>query len=79
MVIGAIERAFEDFQHGKITRTGLMVHHVIREVDRGAPIITQEVEIRNQDKLEDLQNRLHAAENKLIVEGIRIALETRKT
>lgn len=32
-----------------------MVHYVIREVDRGRPVITQEVEIKPNDNLEDLQ------------------------
>lgn len=53
--LGAIERAYEDFQKGKIKRTGVMIHYVIQEVDRGEPIITQEVEIKSDDRLEDLQ------------------------
>ena len=32
-----------------------MIHYVIREVDRGEPIITQEVEIRPSDSLQNLQ------------------------
>ena len=32
-----------------------MVHYVIQEVDLGAPIMTQEVEINPDDSLEDLQ------------------------
>ena len=32
IVLGAIERAFADFQVGKIKRTGIMIHYVIREV-----------------------------------------------
>lgn len=32
IVPGAIERAFADFQDGKIKRTGIMIHYVIREV-----------------------------------------------
>lgn len=52
---GAIERAYEDFQRGRIKRTGLMIHYVIQEVDRGAPIVTQEVGINSDDSLEDVQ------------------------
>ena len=52
---GAIERAFEDFQRGKIKRTGVMIHYVIQQVDRGEPIVTQEVEIRPEDSLQDLE------------------------
>jgi len=53
---GAIERAYEDFQKGiRIGNTGVMVHYVIEKVDRGLPIVTQDVEIKPDDKLEDLQ------------------------
>lgn len=53
--LGAIERAYEDFQKGKIKNTGVMIHYVIQEVDRGEPIVTQEVEIKSEDNLEDLR------------------------
>ena len=55
MRLRAIERAYEDFQRGKIKNTGLFVHYVIQEVDRGAPIVVQEVAINPEDTLEDLQ------------------------
>ena len=74
---GPFERAFGDVQHDKITRTGLMIHYVIQKVDRGQPIITQEIDINAEEKLEDLQERLHSAEHNLIVKGTRIALEIR--
>ena len=32
-----------------------MIHYVIQEVDRGTPIVTQEVGINSDDSLEDLQ------------------------
>lgn len=51
-----------------------MIHYVIREVDRGAPIVTQEVPILAQDSLQDLETRIHDAEHKLIVDGIAKAL-----
>ena len=43
-----------------------MIHHVIREIDRGRPIIVQEVEIKPEDELEDLQvNRSQSSLNRL--------------
>ena len=44
----AIERAFEDFQAGKLedNKTGIMVHYVIAKVDRGEPILVKEIECR---------------------------------
>ena len=65
----AIERAFQDFQEGKLenNRTGLMIHYVIEEVDRGEPILIQEIECKNGEDLHQLQERFHAQEHELIV------------
>ncbi|KAH7369068.1 phosphoribosylglycinamide formyltransferase [Plectosphaerella cucumerina] len=67
----AIGRAYQDFQDGKLEngRTGIMIHHVCLEVDRGAPIMTQEIECREGESLEDLETRIHAAEHDLIVKA----------
>lgn len=70
-----IERAFEAFQQGEITRTGCMVHYVIPEVDAGPVIGTEEVPIYKTDSLEDLQERMHAAEHKLLVRCVRQAIQ----
>ncbi|KAF9869995.1 phosphoribosylglycinamide formyltransferase [Colletotrichum karsti] len=65
----AIGRAYEDFQAGKLenNRTGAMIHYVIAQVDRGEPILVQEVEVLPSDKLEDLEERMHQVEHQLIV------------
>jgi phosphoribosylglycinamide formyltransferase len=55
----AIGRAYQAFQDGKITRTGVMVHKVVAEVDAGKPLVIREVEIREGDSLEDLEARMH--------------------
>ncbi|KAI9354814.1 formyl transferase [Zopfochytrium polystomum] len=70
----AIERAFDAAKKGDIDRTGVMVHWVIPEVDRGEVIVKREVEIRKEDTLEDLEARIHSVEHVLIVEGVREAL-----
>ncbi|CUS15535.1 unnamed protein product [Tuber aestivum] len=38
----AIERAYEAFQRGEITKTGIMIHYVIADVDKGTPIVVRE-------------------------------------
>ncbi|PUU76125.1 formyl transferase [Tuber borchii] len=73
----AIERAYEAFQRGEITKTGIMIHHVIAAVDKGAPIIVREIEMIKGESLEDLENRIHAIEHVEIVNGTRMALEER--
>lgn len=65
---GAIERAFADFKAGKATRTGIMVHYVVLEVDRGDPIMVQEIEWQGEE-LPQLEERVHSYEHELIVKA----------
>lgn len=70
-LVGAhcIEDAWKEFQAGKRSKTGIMVHFVITDVDKGAPILQQEVDMRGCATLEDLQDRIHKTEHGLIVDG----------
>ncbi|KAJ2159437.1 phosphoribosylglycinamide formyltransferase [Coemansia sp. RSA 552] len=71
----AIDRAYEEFQAGTRSRTGVMVHHVIPEVDKGAPILTEEVPCVEGDTLENLEDRIHAVEHRILPEAVRHFLE----
>jgi formyltetrahydrofolate-dependent phosphoribosylglycinamide formyltransferase len=70
-----IEDAFKAWQRGEISRSGCMVHHVIKDLDAGEPIATQEVPFETGDTLESYSNKIHKAEHELIVESTHIALE----
>ncbi|TFY64698.1 hypothetical protein EVG20_g5860 [Dentipellis fragilis] len=63
------------FQAGEVDRVGAMVHRVVREVDRGEPLVVREVEIQKGEPLEAFEERLHRAEWEIIVEGTRKALD----
>ncbi len=63
----AIDRAYAAFQEGTVTRTGAMVHHVIKDVDRGAPIVVREIPFEAGESLDDFEKRLHAVEWEIIV------------
>lgn len=65
----AIDRAYEAFQRGEIKHTGVMVHEVVAEVDRGAPIVVRQVPIYCGEALEALEERMHAVEHEIIVEA----------
>jgi phosphoribosylglycinamide formyltransferase len=65
----AIHRAYIAFQNHEIDKTGVMIHHVISEVDMGEPVVTREVPIEKAESEEDLEKRLHQVEWELIVEG----------
>ncbi|BFZ64816.1 Bifunctional purine biosynthetic protein ADE5,7 [Saitoella coloradoensis] len=70
----AIDRAYDAFQKGEISRTGCMIHWVIEEVDRGEPLLIKEIEMKEEESLEDLENRIHSVEHVAIVEGTKLAL-----
>jgi phosphoribosylglycinamide formyltransferase len=67
----AIQRAYEDFQKGTLKegRTGIMVHYVISEVDRGTPLLVREVQCKEGESLDELEQRIHNEEHDLIVKG----------
>jgi len=46
-----------------------MIHYVIKEVDRGEPVETQEIKIREGESLEQLEERIHEEEHRLIVKA----------
>jgi phosphoribosylglycinamide formyltransferase len=46
-----------------------MIHYVVEEVDRGAPVLTQEIQIQDGESLEDLEQRIHGYEHGLIVKA----------
>jgi phosphoribosylglycinamide formyltransferase len=73
----AIARAHAAFQRGEIRETGVMVHRVIGEVDRGEPILVRRVEMREGESVEELEGRIHEIEHGAIVEGTRTVLEER--
>ena len=65
-------------EEGKISKTGVMIHYVIEEVDEGEPILVREVEINKGESLEELEERIHKVEHVAIVDGTRIALQKLK-
>jgi len=67
----AIQRAYEAYQQGQITHTGVMVHLVPDEaVDAGPVVATEKVPIHPQDTLESLEARIHATEHTLLVQAL---------
>jgi formyltetrahydrofolate-dependent phosphoribosylglycinamide formyltransferase len=71
----AIERAFQAYQSKEITETGVMIHRVIAEVDRGEVILVEKVPIFTEDRLEDLERRIHEVEHRLIVRALQVLLK----
>ena len=74
----ALQRAYDTFQRGEITKTGVMVHRVIKEVDQGEPIVVREVEFREDEAQESFEKRLHEVEWEVIVEATKKVLDEAK-
>lgn len=80
----AISRAQQAWLGGQIDKTGVMIHKVIAEVDRGDPLLVKEIRfIEGVDEdMVSLEQRIHEIEHRAIVEGTAIAckaiLETKK-
>ena len=74
--IHAIERAFDAFQRNEIEHTGVMVHFVPDEgVDNG-PVIAQEiVPISSTDSVEQLEERIHVVEHRLLITALQRVLQ----
>jgi formyltetrahydrofolate-dependent phosphoribosylglycinamide formyltransferase len=67
----AIERAFMAFQQGQIAHTGVMVHLVPDEGVDSGPVLAQEiVPILPADTLEELAQRIHQVEHRLLVDTL---------
>jgi phosphoribosylglycinamide formyltransferase len=72
----AVKRAYDDHHKGKLEhdRIGVMVHFVTKDVDRGMPILVREIECKAPETLEELSERLHQEEHKIIVKGTALAI-----
>lgn len=73
----ALDRAWEAFKDGKLDKTGVMVHRVVRQVDAGEPILVQEIPFDNSESKEQFEERLHGVEWKVIVGATNIMLKQR--
>lgn len=68
----AIERQYEAFMKGEISRCGIMTHFVPDEgVDSGPVIFTEEVPVFQGDRLEDFEKRVHEAEHALVIKTLK--------
>ena len=66
-----IQEAYEAYQQGQITHTGVMVHLVPDEgVDAGPVVAKIQVPIQPGDTLEELETRIHATEHTLLVQAL---------
>ena len=70
--VGAIDKAYAEFQSGLRDHSGVMVHFVPDEgVDNGPVLASARVEIAHDDSLVTFEEKMHRQEHKLLVEVLR--------
>lgn len=75
--VNAIDRAFAEWQAGQRRSTGVMVHWVPDAgVDTGPAIVSETVDFLASDTADSFEKRMHLVEHRLIVEGVKEALNT---
>ncbi|KAI2629588.1 phosphoribosylglycinamide formyltransferase [Hypoxylon sp. NC1633] len=65
---GAVDRAHGESKPGELegNTTGIMIHYVITEVDRGVTILVRKAKIEEGASLGDLEQKIHGYEPELI-------------
>lgn len=58
----------------KIEKTGLMIHRVIPELDAGKPVVVREVELKEGESLDELEERIHKIEHEAIVDAVEVVV-----
>jgi len=66
----AIKDAFKSFVNGKIKKTGIMVHHVVEEVDAGKVIDTFEIKFNENETLKSLKKKVKYYEKFVLIKAI---------
>lgn len=66
----AIKSAFEDYQKGNTTRSGIMVHEVTPEVDVGKVYYQMEVPFKENDTFGKFEYRMKTFEKAVLLQGI---------
>lgn len=70
--VNAIQRAYEAFERGEISQTGIMVHYVPDAgIDSGPVIATTMIPMIAGESLDSLTERMHAAEHQLLIQALR--------
>ena len=68
----AIQDAFDAYCEGRITATGVMVHLVPDEgIDCGPVLGVQNIPIYPEDSLQTLEQRIHTAEHRLVIDVLK--------
>lgn len=71
----AIKDAFRAYKDKKVEHTGIMVHHVVEEVDAGKVVDQMRIPIFPQDTIDTLTDRIKYLEKPLFISAIQKTLQ----
>ena len=66
----SIKKAYEEFKQNKRTKSGIMFHELVEEVDRGKVIYSLEVPILHDDTFESFDTRMRKLEKTVMLNGM---------
>jgi formyltetrahydrofolate-dependent phosphoribosylglycinamide formyltransferase len=73
--VDGIKRTFEAYRNGDATHGSCTVHWVVPDMDAGPVIAQTVVPISDEDTLESFENRMHTAEQRLVVKALKKLIE----
>ncbi|KAK4056083.1 Bifunctional purine biosynthetic protein ADE5,7 [Microbotryomycetes sp. JL221] len=59
----------------RIDKTGIMIHRVIPELDRGEPVLWRQIEMKPGEWIDDLKTRIHQVEHEAIVDAVKVVTD----
>ena len=78
--LGAIAKAYQAWQDGRISSGGVMVHFVPDEgIDSGPVVAWEEIPFVDGESLEAYEGRVHEVEHRLLVESIEMVLDEQRS
>ncbi|ORY63551.1 uncharacterized protein BCR38DRAFT_317429, partial [Pseudomassariella vexata] len=74
---GCHQKAFYDFEGGKLEskKTGVMVHYITKQFDRGAVIMAREIEGRQNKGLGQLEDRMRCLDHEVVGKATTLVFE----
>lgn len=75
----SIVDAYNAFREGKITKTGIMVHHVVEEMDAGQTIEQFEINLSPNETYQTLENKIRYYEKFVLINAINKVLNKKPT
>jgi len=74
----SIIEAYNAYKEGKITKTGIMVHHVVEEIDAGQVIEQFDINLESNETYETMENKIRYYEKFVLINAINKVLNTPK-